>query len=201
MWTFNDTQNDNHFDTAYTKDYLEAHTDNTYFYDAAGLQIFHCLEHINGIGGETFLIDGYKIIQDLMNQNYDAYQKLIEYNVPAEYIENDKYHTYTAPIIRLNYETKKPEQIRFNLYDRAILNTIPQNEIHEFYEHFRYLTKLIQNKENQWKFKLKPGTILIFDNWRILHGRESYTGKRTLSGCYVSRTDFLSKARTLGLIR
>ena len=38
-------------DTAYTNIALEAHTDNTYFSDPAGLQAFHLLSHTDGSGG------------------------------------------------------------------------------------------------------------------------------------------------------
>ena len=33
-------------------------------------------------------------------------------------------------------------------------------------------------KENQYCFEWQAGDILILDNWRMLHGREAYTGKR-----------------------
>lgn len=51
-----------------------------------------------------------------------------------------------------------------------------------------------------WKHCLEPGTVVIYNNWRMLHGRTSYTGKRFFGGCYVSMSEFLSKARTLDLI-
>lgn len=51
-----------------------------------------------------------------------------------------------------------------------------------------------------WKHCLQPGTVVIYNNWRILHGRTSFTGKRFFGGCYVSMTEFLSKARILKLI-
>ena len=78
--------------------------------------------------------------------------------------------------------------------------SIPQTEIKQFYLDLRTLAKEIQSPQNEWWFKLVPGTVMIFDNWRILHGRAQYTGKRVMSGCYVSRTEFLSVARTMGII-
>ena len=40
------TSEANPIDTAYTNDYLPAHTDTTYFTDPAGLQVFHLLSHV-----------------------------------------------------------------------------------------------------------------------------------------------------------
>lgn len=93
-----------------------------------------------------------------------------------------------------------PFNFRFNLYDRAPFNSIPQNEMAEFYKALRNLTIAINDKENEWWFKLNPGTIMIMDNWRVLHGRNSYTGYRVMTGCYVSRSDYISVAHGMGLL-
>ena len=48
------------------------------------------------------------------------------------------------------------------------------------------------------RFKLEPGDLLTFDNWRVLHGRQAYqpsTGMRHLQGCYVDRDEVLSRLR------
>ena len=38
----------------------------------------------------------------------------------------------------------------------------------------------------------KTRELLIFNNWRILHGRGSFKGKRKMSGCYINMEDFES---------
>lgn len=84
--------------------------------------------------------------------------------------------------------------------DRAIFNNLPQDEVMEFYKSYQLLAKEIQKDENEWRFLLEPGTVCIFDNWRLLHGRSSYTGRRQIVGCYVARNEYLSVARRMGLI-
>ena len=49
----------------------------------------------------------------------------------------------------------------------------------------------------QWHRVLRPGDALLFDNWRVLHGRLAYTGKRTLCGAYLNHEDFESRLRLL----
>ena len=49
----------------------------------------------------------------------------------------------------------------------------------------------------QWRHILRPGDALLFDNWRVLHGRHAYTGKRTLCGAYLNHEDFESRLRLL----
>lgn len=46
---------------------------------------------------------------------------------------------------------------------------------------------------------LLPLQALFIDNWRVLHGREAFTGYRQLCGCYLTRDDVLNTARLLGL--
>ncbi|XP_062549842.1 uncharacterized protein LOC134214500 [Armigeres subalbatus] len=197
MWTFSDSMD--HSDTAYTKDYLGPHTDNTYFSDAAGLQILHCIQ-FKGTGGQTLLIDGFKAAEQLRLKKPEVFERLCNYPITAEYLEEGKHHTYCAPIIKRNIITGKVEQLRFNIYDRAIMKTIPQEQIPQFYADFKELGAEINDESMAWQFQLTPGTVMIFDNWRVLHGRLAYSGKRVMSGCYVARTDYQSVARTLGVI-
>ncbi|XP_067626199.1 trimethyllysine dioxygenase, mitochondrial [Eurosta solidaginis] len=198
MYTFTDSPD--HADTAYTKQYLGFHTDNTYFCNAAGLQILHCIRHVNGVGGENFFADGFYAANELKQSNPRAYEILTRVPVPAEYIEEGQYHKYSAPIIRVDPVSSELVQVRLNIYDRAMFDTIPQTEMEDFYTSLREYLKIVQRLDNEWKFKLHPGTVIFFDNWRVYHGRCAYTGERTMTGCYVERVDFLSKARVMGII-
>lgn len=110
MWALNGTQRD-HSDSAYSNVDLAAHTDNTYFNDAAGLQIFHCIENAES-GGESLLVDGFMAINDLRTKCPESYERLCSVNVPSQYIEEGENHVYCAPIIRLDPITQEPQQIR-----------------------------------------------------------------------------------------
>lgn len=146
------------------------------------------------------MIDGFQVANKLKEEQPDVFKRLTTTLVPAEYIEEGHHHKYLAPIIRLSPTDDEIEQIRFNLYDRAPLNSIPTNKIREFYSDLKILTKELENPENRVTFQLEPGTVMIFDNWRVLHGRNAYNGKRTMTGCYVQRTEFLSALRKNGFI-
>lgn len=198
VWTFADGSS-NHKDSAYTATSLPAHTDNTYFNDASGLQVLHCTEY-EAEGGESLLVDGFKVLENFKLKEPEAYDRLKRTQVPAEYIEKNAHHYYTAPIIRENEIDGSVEQLRFNMLDRAPMNTLPVTELRQFYSDLRKLTQEVENPANEWWQKLHPGTVMIFNNWRILHGRGSYVGKRVMSGGYVSRTEFMSVARTMGIV-
>lgn len=44
---------------------------------------------------------------------------------------------------------------------------------------------------------LTPFVVVVFDNWRVLHGRSRFQGRRTLCGCYHDRQLFLSRLSVL----
>uniref|UniRef100_A0A1Q3G1R0 Trimethyllysine dioxygenase, mitochondrial n=1 Tax=Culex tarsalis TaxID=7177 RepID=A0A1Q3G1R0_CULTA len=197
MWTF--TDNLDHSDTSYTKTYLGPHTDNTYFSEAAAVQVLHCIQ-FNGTGGETILIDGFKAAEQYKLKNPDAYERLTKVPLTSEYIEHGQYHVDTNPVLKTNILTGELEQIRINTYDRAIMKTIPQLQMPQFYADYKGLIAELNDPTYAWQFSLRPGTVMLFNNWRLLHGRMAYTGKRVMTGCYVARTDYQSVARTLGII-
>jgi trimethyllysine dioxygenase len=89
--------------------------------------------------------------------------------------------------------------LRFNLLDRAPLATLPQTEVEQYYHHLKSLTSIIRQKENEFVCRLSPGTVMIFDNFRLLHGRNAYQGTRIVTGCYISRSDYVSRAKTFGI--
>ncbi len=43
----------------------------------------------------------------------------------------------------------------------------------------------------------RPGDAVLFDNWRVLHGRLAYTGHRHLAGGYINREDYERRRRML----
>lgn len=102
------------------------------------------------------------------------------------------------PIIRVHQG--RIIQIRFNPYDRAPLPIPPDQDVTAvvgFYEAYEAFSKFVHNPENAIKISLQPGTVIFVDNYRVLHARTSFEGSRKMCGCYLSRDNFLAKARTV----
>ncbi|XP_061183408.1 trimethyllysine dioxygenase, mitochondrial-like [Saccostrea echinata] len=185
-------------DTAYTTLGLGAHTDNTYFMAPSGIQVFHVLEH-DGTGGETLLVDGFHAAETLRRENPTAFQCLAETVVPHEFYDQEHRVRSLGTVLTLHPTTKQLFSIRFNPYDRSPLHTVPPEQIKEFYKSYAALTEEIRKTENEVWLKLKPGMVLFVDNWRVMHGRSAFTGRRRVSGCYLPRDDWFGHARLLGL--
>ena len=193
MWPLSSELTD-HGDTAYTTEYLEPHTDNTYYEQAAGLQMFNCLQ-FDGKGGESIQVDGFAIAKRIKDEDPEAYNTLSTVTVPGHYIEPGVHLRAERTPFRHN-DKGELIQVSFNNYDRAPF-ILPDAEMREFHRAYSLLHKHANNQDNWIKVKLQPGLTLIFDNWRNLHGRMGYVGKREFYGCYIGKAVWESKLRVL----
>jgi len=57
--------------------------------------------------------------------------------------------------------------------------------------------QILRSSTMELNYQLTKGTVVVFDNFRVLHGRSSFTGKRRMVGCYLNHDDFRSRAITL----
>ncbi len=192
FWDF--TANMARSDTAYSKQELGAHTDGSYSVDPPGLQMFHCL-HFDGTGGESILVDGFKIAEVMRRDRPEDFATLCEVPVPARYLEQGISLAASHPVFRTD-ASGRVVQVVFNNYDRAPFR-LPDDEMGRFYRALTGFIRLAADPEMQWRHPLRPGTALLFDNWRTLHGRAAYEGQRRLCGCYLNHEDFESRLRVL----
>lgn len=116
FWDF--TSDLAHGDTAYTNIALPAHTDNSYYTDPCGLQIFHLLSHEGGTGGQTLIVDGFYVASILKELYPDSYDLLSSVMVPT-YHAGDEETIYRAkpskgnPILQHDPGTGELVQIRY----------------------------------------------------------------------------------------
>ncbi|KTF83959.1 hypothetical protein cypCar_00038146 [Cyprinus carpio] len=200
MWNF--TSDFSRGDTAYTKLALDRHTDTSYFQEPCGIQVFHCLRH-EGTGGRTLLVDAFHAADAVLQRTPENFELLSHVPIKHEYVENLSEHRNhmigIGPVINVYPWNNEVYMIRYNNYDRSVINTVPHDVVRRWYTAHRQLTAELRRPDNELWVKLKPGKVLFIDNWRVLHGRESFTGLRQLCGCYLTRDDVLNTARSLGL--
>ena len=189
LWSFE--SNTEIADSAYTQEELRPHTDGTYNHDAPGLQLLLCCEY-EAEGGESIMVDGFKIAKILRENHGTSYNILSEIDIPGRYFGDGVELIAKRPVFK--FRNKKLIQVSFNNYDRGDFR-LPNNKINDFYAAIRAFDKLANAKEMQWRQILKPGQLLIFNNWRVLHGRSEFNGKRKMSGCYINKEDFESVCR------
>ncbi|MGZ4790685.1 MAG: trimethyllysine dioxygenase [Ilumatobacteraceae bacterium] len=181
-------------DLAYTNLHLSAHTDGTYCHDAPGLQMLHCL-YFDGTGGDSTLVDGFKIADVLRMTEPELFATLSSVAIPGQYIGDGAHLMSARPVFRHDHSGVLV-QVSYNNSDRAPFLLAP-DEMARLYAALRAFDRLANSEAMQWRQVLRPGEALLFDNWRVLHGRYAYTGKRTMCGAYLNHEDFESRLRLL----
>ncbi|KAJ7352474.1 Trimethyllysine dioxygenase [Mycena albidolilacea] len=189
-------------DTAYTTLALGAHTDNTYYTDPCGLQLFHLLSHTEGSGGSTLLVDGFYVASILKELHPDAYSVLARTPVPAHAAgePSEFYQPYPAsgyPVLTHDPVTGELIQVRWNNDDRSVMNNLDPYQVEAWYAAIRTWHKLLTSADSEYWVQLGPGTAVIVDNHRVLHGRSAFTGRRRMCGAYIGVDEYRSKLAVL----
>ena len=139
-----------------------------------------------GGGGNSTLVDGYTVTEELKKDYPDYYKILTEVKVRYQFIDQDVVLEDWAEMIQLN-ENKNLKQVRFS----PRLDFVPlmdKEKLDLYYAARKKISELYNSDKYRLEFKLNPGDLLMMDNYRLLHGRTTYDaneGKRFLQGCYI----------------
>ena len=191
-----------HSDIAYGTENIDPHTDVPYYKHQAGMVVFHGILN-NCEGGDSYLVDAFNIAEQLRSKYPDLFDLLTTIHIPFRSKANEdniRDLTVTEPTIALNPLTGELVAVRYNHYDRAPINTIPQDQMAAYYAALSKFSLMVEDPQSQIWFRLQPGSVVFVDNFRILHARTAFNGRRILYSCYLPRDDVLSKTRLLGLL-
>lgn len=187
---------------AYTSKYLGLHMDLLYMANPPGFQLLHCLKN-TAKGGDSIFSDCKQAANQLTREQYKllcltpvAYHyknagEHYHYSHPVIESVNPAYFRRGAPVRHFNYSP--PFQAPYAL--RASEST-PSGFINALSK----FSLLVEDPKNLFSYKLKEGECVIFNNRRILHGRQGFDaegGERWLKGTYVDTDVVASRLRVL----
>ena len=184
-------------DLAYTSKALSAHTDNPYRRPIPGIQLLHCLKN-DSEGGLSTLTDGFAVASYMRKKFPKYFQILSSIKIRYSYKDSKTILENWGETIELNKD-KTIKRVRLS----PRLDYVPvlrKDKLNQFYKARSMFIKLCNSKNFMIEFKLKPGDVMIMDNYRTLHGRTSYNmaiGKRHLQGCYVDHDSVESNMKNL----
>ena len=182
---FNVKSKPNPNDLAYTSLPLAPHTDNPYRKPVPCIQLLHCIENEVG-GGLSTLVDGLAVTEELKKEHPSFFQILTEIKVRFQFIDDNVVLEDWAEMIQLD-ENKRLKQVRFS----PRLDFVPlmdKGKLELYYAARNKISEMYNSEKFRIEFKLKPGDLLMMDNYRLLHGRTEYNaneGNRFLQGCYI----------------
>lgn len=181
---------------AYTALALPLHTDLSNQETPPGYQFLHCLAN-DSEGGDSIFADGLRILEDLRQEAPEHFQLLAEHAIPFRFQDDEHDIRFHHPVINLDHQDHIVE-LKYNAHLAGIFD-LPEAIMHDYYLAYRNLMQRMSSPKYKIKLRLQQGVMAVFDNRRVLHGRESYNpnGRRHLRGCYVDRTEFKSRLRIL----
>ena len=182
---FNVKSKPNPNDLAYTSLPLAPHTDNPYRKPVPCIQLLHCIENEVG-GGLSTLVDGLAVTEELKKEHPSFFQILTEIKVRFQFVDDNVVLEDWAEMIQLD-ENKRLKQVRFS----PRLDFVPlmdKGKLELYYAARNKISEMYNSEKFRIEFKLRPGDLLMMDNYRLLHGRTEYNaneGNRFLQGCYI----------------
>lgn len=182
---------------AFTAGPLEMHTDLPGEEMAPGVQFLHC--RANTVeGGRSLFLDGAAVAEALREEDPEAFELLSTHAIPFFYRHDGWDYRARQKVIELDaYGRVSGVTISQHLQDDLDL---PQEVLDVYYPAFCKFIRMMQDERFLCRFRLNAGECIVFDNHRIVHGREGFSaesGQRHLRGCYTDRGAAWSTYRVL----
>jgi alpha-ketoglutarate-dependent taurine dioxygenase len=199
-----------------TSNQLSMHTDHSHYEGTPGyLQFMHqALGSVN-----TVITDGLAVAE-YMRENYPEHFDMLS-KVPITHgfcnmlyskdgksrnVMTSTFDPYrdaafevsnTMPVIKLNPD-KSIAQISHSESKRGVSN-IPYDHYHNFMDAYEMWLKLVEDARFKKKVAWPEGSMIVVNNWRVLHGRalQDPGTQRTMVFGYVTRSNIKCRYRLL----
>ncbi|WP_176444523.1 TauD/TfdA family dioxygenase [Rhodococcoides kyotonense] len=132
-------------------------------------------------GGQTFLIDGYTFIDRLAVEDAELYESVTTVDV-------DFFGAWTAPPRGVPTTPRICPLVEYTRRGRRVVRAgdyaspAPREPLRSVHDELldRYIDVLAAQASAAPRTLLESGDILAVDNYRFLHGRDGFTGRRAL---------------------
>jgi len=183
--------------------------DLVYYESPPGLQLLHFAKSSPSIeGGESVLIDAFAAASHLRQTHRWAFDALTRTTATFVKQRVGANLVYRAPHIRclggeiVDVRWAPPFEGPLALSQDGKEEVDP-DQIDEYYEAYKIFESLVDKDrggayamDHAWVNRMAEGEMLVFNNRRLLHARNSFTnvegGERKLIGCYANIDDALN---------
>lgn len=182
---------------AYTSYPLLPHTDLPTRECPPGYQLLHCRTNTCN-GGASVMVDGFRVAEVIRDENPVAYANLT--TTRWTYTNRSPQYDYrwSGRVIQLD-DHGEPSDVR-HLSTLRTFPEVPDDAITDAYAAVVAFTEATKRPSHALRSTFRPGDLVMFDNRRVLHGRDGFdagAGHRHLQGCYVDTDDVHSRIRIL----
>ena len=185
------------YNVAHTALELKPHSDLPSYHWPPSIQLLHFMVN-ETTGGETTLVDGWRVLADLRSADPDAFDTLCRVPVTWQLYSEDEDTRATAPIVQLD-TSGRVKTFRFS-NQLALPLQASFDDVGAFYDAYRTLGRMLDDKRYKLMFKTETGDLLTVHGHRVLHGRLAFdptSGSRHLQDVYMEYDDLMDRLAVL----
>jgi gamma-butyrobetaine dioxygenase/trimethyllysine dioxygenase len=173
------TTNANTDQLGYTDAAIGLHTDQPFLDVPPRYQLLQCIR-VAERGGETVLADGDAAFHYLESLDRVAAELLLATPVRFHRKQREFEREVVAPIVTLDQGWV---QIRSSYFTLAPYQ-LPFDRLPAWYRAHDRFVRILRDPRHHFRFALRAGDVLLYDNRRMLHGRTAFAGARWVRGVY-----------------
>jgi gamma-butyrobetaine dioxygenase/trimethyllysine dioxygenase len=177
------TTNANTDQLGYTDASIDLHTDQPFLDHPPRYQLLHGIR--SGEGGDSIVADGEAAFRYLASIDAQAAELLLRTAVKFHRKQKQFERVVVAPIVT---QHRGRIQIRSSYFTLAPFD-LPFERMTAWYRAVDQFTRLVRDPRHHYRFRIRPGDVLLYDNRRMLHGRTGFRGARWIRGVYFDEAD------------
>lgn len=173
------TTNANTDQLGYTDAGIGLHTDQPFLDAPPRYQLLHGIRSADH-GGDSIVADGEAAFRYLESFDAEAAELLVETAVRFHRRQQHFEREVISPIITIR---RGRVHVRSSYFTTAPYQ-LPFDRVTAWYRAHDRFVRILRDPRHHYTFRLRPGDVLVYDNWRMLHGRTAFTGPRWVRGVY-----------------
>jgi gamma-butyrobetaine dioxygenase len=185
------------YNVAHTALELKPHSDMPSYHWPPSIQLLHFLVN-EADGGESTLVDGWRVLADLRATQPDAFDVLTRVPVTFQLFSEDEDTRATSPIVQLD-PLGRVTTFRFS-NQLALPVRAEFDLVQPFYDAYRTLGRMLDSPTYKHAFATETGDLLTVHGHRVLHGRMAFdpeSGPRHLQDVYMEYDDLMARLNVL----
>jgi len=174
------TTNKNTDQLGYTNYPVRLHTDQPFLEVPPKYQLLQCMRKATE-GGENYVADALQAARYIQATDRQAFDLLSTVPIKFHRKQKDFERSQLSPlldfshpdgfIVRYSYFTMAPHHLPFALMEN-------------WYRAYNTFAETVNNPEHQYQVSLEEGDFLFYNNRRMLHARNGFSGPRWMRGIY-----------------
>ena len=173
------TTNQNTDQLGYTDSAVEPHTDQPFLDAPPRFQLLQSIRPAQQ-GGENYVVDARAAAEYLRHSDAETYALLTQTKVRFHRKQRAFERIVDSPILRGEGDDFR---VRYSYFTLAPYR-LPFERMEAWYRAHDRFARLVRDPRNQYRFALRSGDFLLYDNHRMLHARTSFRGARWVRGIY-----------------